>query len=125
MHSKFAVCRHGPRTGMMPAKFNLSIYKLGGLDRAFMRAIKPPTFLNDLSLIEVIMPRARLKKLPVPIIAASPAMIAELFSVRTDDIAHAIEQGLPSYRVGNRRRILIEDAVKWMRSLPQGRVSHE
>jgi excisionase family DNA binding protein len=68
------------------------------------------------------MPRARLKKLPVPIIAASPAVIADLFSVRPDDIARAIEQGLPSYRVGNRRRILIEDVKHWLRSKPQGKV---
>jgi hypothetical protein len=70
------------------------------------------------------MPRARLKKLPVSIIAASPAMIADLFSVRPDDIATAIEQGLPSYRVGNRRRVLIEDATRWLRSHPQGARSH-
>jgi len=65
------------------------------------------------------MPRARLKQLPIPIIAASPAVIADLLQVRPDDIARGTESGaLPVYIIGNRRRILIEDATAWVKSWP-------
>jgi hypothetical protein len=68
------------------------------------------------------MPRARLKKLPIPLIAASPAVIADLLSVRPDDIARWVQQGLPSYHVGMRRRIFLEDARNFLRSQPRTKV---
>jgi hypothetical protein len=66
------------------------------------------------------MPRpASSRKKVSPIVAASPSMITAMFSLRPDDLAKAIEQGLPVFKVGSRRRILIEDAVKWLRSQPR------
>jgi len=62
----------------------------------------------------------RVHKKPLPIVAASPAMISAMFSIRPDDLARAIEAGLPVYRVGGtRRRILLEDAVSWLKSQPR------
>jgi hypothetical protein len=66
---------------------------------------------------EVIMPRVHKK--PLPIVAASPATVSAMFSIRPDDLARAIEAGLPVFKVGSRRRILIEDAISWLKSQPR------
>lgn len=61
------------------------------------------------------MPRQHIK--PVEAIAASPAMIAAMLCIRPDDLARAIaEKKIKMYQIGVRRRILVEDAKKWVRT---------
>jgi hypothetical protein len=61
------------------------------------------------------MPRAHKK--PVQILAASPAMVAAMIGLRPDDLKRGIIAGtLPSYVIGNRRRVVVKDAMKWLRS---------
>jgi hypothetical protein len=65
------------------------------------------------------MARARLKKLPVPMICASPAMIASLCDLLPADIQRAVALGdIPVHCIGVRRRILLTDATAWIKSLP-------
>jgi hypothetical protein len=67
------------------------------------------------------MPRARIKPLPMPI-ACSPALLADLLDIRADDVARGIELGaLIPYRVGMRRRILVADAVAWVKKWPHSK----
>lgn len=56
---------------------------------------------------------------PVPIEAASPAMMAAMFSIRDEDLAKAVDQGLPVFQIGARRRILVDDFKLWFRTLPR------
>lgn len=66
------------------------------------------------------MPRpASSRKKAFPIVAASPSMVAAMFNIRPDDLAKAIEQGLPVYRVGARHRLLLDDVATWFRTLPR------
>ena len=62
------------------------------------------------------MPRSRRVK-PVPVLAASPAMIAAMFNIRPDEVADAIaRKDLKAYPLGIRKRVLVADAVKWLRT---------
>jgi predicted PhzF superfamily epimerase YddE/YHI9 len=70
-----------------------------------------------LSINEVAPMRAYRK--PVPIEAASPAKLAAMFNVRDADLAKAIDQGLPVFMVGVRRRILVDDFKLYFRTLPR------
>ncbi len=50
-------------------------------------------------------------------IALSPAKLADCLGIRPDVIADAIKQDLlPVYRQGVKRRVLIADAVAWVRN---------
>lgn len=66
------------------------------------------------------MPRAHVK--PYQVEAASPAMIAAMFSIRPEDIARAVENGLPVRMVGARHRILVADMRDYFRTLPTRKV---
>lgn len=62
------------------------------------------------------MPRAT-RKNSLPILAAPTNTVAAMLGVRADDLHPAIKSGaLPSYKVGTRRRIIVEDAIEWLRS---------
>ena len=66
------------------------------------------------------MPRVH-KKL-VPIVAASPAMVAAMLSIRPDDLADAIaKKQIKVFQRGARRRVLIEDAKAWLRTWPEAK----
>jgi hypothetical protein len=55
------------------------------------------------------MPHRHVK--PVPVVAASPAMIAAMPNTRPDDLADATaKEQIKVFQRGARRRILIEDA---------------
>jgi len=50
-------------------------------------------------------------------IALSPAKLAECLGIRVDVIADAIKQDLlPVYRQGVKRRVLVTDAIEWVRN---------
>jgi hypothetical protein len=63
------------------------------------------------------MPRAHRVK-PYQVEAASPSMIAAMFDIRSDDLAKAIEAGLPVKMFGARPRILVDDVKSYFRTLP-------
>src|SRR5438552_2930831 len=48
-------------------------------------------------------------------VAVSPAMLADVLNVRAQEIQDYIAAGLPCYSVGIRKRILVEDAVRFVR----------
>lgn len=50
-------------------------------------------------------------------IALSPAKLAECIGIRAEVIADAIKQDLlPCYRQGTKRRVLVQDAVAWIKN---------
>lgn len=67
------------------------------------------------------MPRsASARKKPLPILAGSPWAVCAMLGVRDDDIRPAIKSGaLKVYKLGLRRRIVVADAVEWLRTHPQ------
>jgi hypothetical protein len=66
------------------------------------------------------MPRVHRKS--VPVVAASPAMVAAMLNIRPDDLADAIAKKQIIVRQrGVRRRILIEDAIMWFRMWQEAR----
>ena len=68
------------------------------------------------------MPRAERKNALTPV-AAPPHTVCAMLCVRDEDIRPAIDSGeIPVYRIGARRRIVIEDAVRWLRTNPQAQV---
>lgn len=61
------------------------------------------------------MPRERRNEL-FPI-ALSPAKLADCLGIRVEQITEAIKDDLlPCYRKGLKRRVLIQDAVDWIRN---------
>jgi hypothetical protein len=57
-------------------------------------------------------------------IALSPAQTALAIGVQRRELRLAIQKNLiPVFKIGNRRRILYEDAIAWVRSWPQQEVS--
>jgi predicted regulator of Ras-like GTPase activity (Roadblock/LC7/MglB family) len=58
------------------------------------------------------------QKHPVVYLALSPAMLATALGLHFQDIAEAIERGElgPVYVKGVKRRILVSDAERWLRS---------
>src|SRR5579863_7198827 len=64
-----------------------------------------------------VMPRPHKK--PVNVIAVSPAMLAAMFSIRPTDIKRAVDAGeLKTHGFGNRSRIIIKEAMTWLRKRP-------
>ena len=50
-------------------------------------------------------------------IALSPARLAGCLDIRPEVIANAIKQDhLPCYRKGTKRRVLVADAIEWVRN---------
>ena len=50
-------------------------------------------------------------------IALSPAKLAECLGIRAEVVADAIKNDLlPVYRQGVKRRVLVTDAIKWVRN---------
>jgi len=66
-----------------------------------------------------IMPR--LQKNPVVYLALSPAMLATALGLSTATIYEAIAKGElgPVYVKGVKRRVLVSDAERWVRSFKQ------
>jgi hypothetical protein len=61
------------------------------------------------------------RKKMFPVIAASPSLISAMFSINDTDIRKAIEHGkLSVFKIGNRRRLLVEDVVAWLKTHPAG-----
>ncbi len=62
-------------------------------------------------------PRKPARLFPV---ALSPTQAAECMGLRRDQIADAIRSGdLPCYRLGVKRRILVESLVAWVKTWEQ------
>ena len=60
------------------------------------------------------MPRQN--KSPVYPIALSPARLAQALDLRADQLTAAINAGeLTVYQIGVKRRVLVRDAVRWIR----------
>lgn len=67
------------------------------------------------------MPRSERKK-PLPTVAGSPHTVCAMLNIRDEDIRPAINSGeIPVYKLGLRRRIVVDDAVRWLRTNPQAR----
>jgi hypothetical protein len=67
------------------------------------------------------LPRA-IRKKPLFPVAGPPHLVCDVLNIRDDDLRDAINSGaVPVYRLGLRRRVVIEDAVKWLRTNPQVR----
>jgi hypothetical protein len=66
-----------------------------------------------------IMPRPQ--KNPIVYLALSPAMLATALGISTQAIYEAVAGGAlgPVYVKGNKRRILVSDAERWVRSWKQ------
>lgn len=61
------------------------------------------------------MPRQHVNS--VPVVSASPAMVAAMLNVQPRDLADAVAKGqITVYTRGTRRRIILEDALNWMRT---------
>lgn len=72
------------------------------------------------------MPRpASSRKKPLTVVAGSPSLVCAMLGVRDDDIRPAINSGaLAVYKLGLRRRIVVADAVAWLRTNPQATRGH-
>jgi len=63
----------------------------------------------------------RVTKNPEMFLALSPAATATALSIRPDEVADAIKSGAlgPVFMMGIKRRILVADVERWVRSWPQ------
>lgn len=69
------------------------------------------------------MPRAERKE-PLPIVAGAIHTVCAMLNVRDDDLRGGINSGaIPVILLGKRRRIVVADAVAYLRTLPQARGS--
>lgn len=60
------------------------------------------------------------RKKPLEIVAASPSAVCAMLGIRDADIRGAINSGaLPVYVLGLRRRLVLADAIAWLRTHPQ------
>jgi hypothetical protein len=65
------------------------------------------------------MPRSE-RRDQLPIVAANPHTVCAMLCVRDEDIRPGINSGaIPVYVVGKRRRIVVEDAIRYLRTFPQ------
>jgi hypothetical protein len=63
------------------------------------------------------MPRAH--KQQIPLLAASPSLAAAMLGLHYQDLLDAITRGdLKACQIGKRRRVIIADAVEWLRTNP-------
>jgi excisionase family DNA binding protein len=61
----------------------------------------------------------RVTKNPVVYLALSPAAVATALGIRADEVADAINNGLlPLFMMGIKRRILVADVERWVRTWP-------
>lgn len=62
----------------------------------------------------------RVTKNPQVYLALSPAAVASALDIRADEVSAAINDGLlPVFVMGIKRRILVADIERWVRSWPQ------
>jgi hypothetical protein len=62
----------------------------------------------------------RVTKNPEVFLALSPAGVATALGIRDDEVAEAIKNGaLSVFTKGVKRRVLVADVERWVRSWPQ------